>query len=142
MLKCTICGKEVEVEPKYCCNGKDCGCRGLPINEEVECEKCQSMILLVDDNKGIYSFDFLVNNYKIYAYKGDNQYQTLKDFLAENPDYSNFQLQNVFHPETEDYLENINHMQHTYPLYVKNDNGQYLRVEQLENGIFAYLEDQ
>ena len=28
---CLVCGKDVpDYKPEYCCNGTDCGCRGLP----------------------------------------------------------------------------------------------------------------
>jgi len=38
------CGTDIEVEddykPEYCCNGKDCGCLGLPINPAF-CDFCE-----------------------------------------------------------------------------------------------------
>lgn len=32
MEKCVVCGKPVpDYKPEYCCDGRECGCRGLPI---------------------------------------------------------------------------------------------------------------
>lgn len=37
--KCISCGEQLkDYNPEYCCNGQDCGCRGVPINAPV-CEK-------------------------------------------------------------------------------------------------------
>ena len=36
--ECEICSKEIQVE--YCCNGHNCGCRGMSINPPVCSEKC------------------------------------------------------------------------------------------------------
>lgn len=38
-MKCVGCG-EVEVgEPEYCCNGRECGCMGKPIDPPL-CDAC------------------------------------------------------------------------------------------------------
>ena len=41
-VRCVHCGDDfVSGEaPKYCCNGRDCGCYGQPIND-YECENCK-----------------------------------------------------------------------------------------------------
>ena len=32
-MNCLICGKPVpDYEPKYCCNGFECGCMGMPVD--------------------------------------------------------------------------------------------------------------
>ena len=40
---CYVCGKPVpDYEPQWCCNGSQCGCRGLPVEPPFcsgECEK-------------------------------------------------------------------------------------------------------
>jgi len=45
--ECVACGDDVEVvddyEPKYCCNDRDCGCGGYPVNP-VFCDKCDEKI--------------------------------------------------------------------------------------------------
>ncbi|MGE7545052.1 hypothetical protein [Sporosarcina newyorkensis] len=45
---CHACNKEIKVvadyEPEWCCDGRECGCRGLPINP-VFCDKCEKQIL-------------------------------------------------------------------------------------------------
>jgi len=38
--KCLICGGEVPYEPEYCCDGKDCGCYGMPIHPPICSDKC------------------------------------------------------------------------------------------------------
>ena len=37
---CEICGNKIDHPPQYCCNGFDCGCRGLPTGPPVCSEKC------------------------------------------------------------------------------------------------------
>jgi hypothetical protein len=41
-IKCGECGKTfMGPKPEFCCNGTDCGCRGLPIYpDSVFCESC------------------------------------------------------------------------------------------------------
>ena len=40
-MNCEICKKETDIEPKYCCSGKDCSCRGLSVNEgRILCQTC------------------------------------------------------------------------------------------------------
>jgi len=41
MYECLICSKPVpEYEPKFCCNGSDCGCMGVPTNPCVCSDEC------------------------------------------------------------------------------------------------------
>ena len=35
---CEICGKEIEVQ--MCCNGRDCGCMGKPVEPPVCSDEC------------------------------------------------------------------------------------------------------
>ncbi len=46
MNKCIICGINVkDYKPEYCCDGKECGCQGLPIEPPLcDNEKCQEKI--------------------------------------------------------------------------------------------------
>jgi len=37
--ECIVCGKLFLYTPEYCCNGRDCPCRGQAINEAV-CSDC------------------------------------------------------------------------------------------------------
>ena len=41
LVNCMSCGDEyLSEEPKYCCNGSDCGCMGMPIDPiicSIEC---------------------------------------------------------------------------------------------------------
>lgn len=51
--KCITCGKDIEVEDDYeyefCCEGRDCNCKGLPINPAF-CDECENKIFgKVDD---------------------------------------------------------------------------------------------
>ncbi len=43
---CIVCKEEVKnYKPKYCCNGQDCSCRGLPIEPPLcDNKKCQERI--------------------------------------------------------------------------------------------------
>ncbi len=43
--KCLICGGEVPYEPEMCCDGKDCGCRGLPIYPPICGDKCNEKFI-------------------------------------------------------------------------------------------------
>ena len=51
MLKCEICGKETDTYQVYCCNGLDCGCMGLPINESALCIDCEEIEIIGDENE-------------------------------------------------------------------------------------------
>ena len=44
--KCILCGKDVKnYKPEYCCNGKECGCMGLPIEPPLcDDKKCQEKV--------------------------------------------------------------------------------------------------
>ena len=46
MNKCIICGKKIlNYKPEYCCNDRECGCQGLPIEPPLcENKKCQDHI--------------------------------------------------------------------------------------------------
>lgn len=45
--KCDFCSKPIRVskdyEPEMCCNGRECGCFGMPINE-IFCTDCEKML--------------------------------------------------------------------------------------------------
>ena len=43
-MKCRECGVVDIPEPRYCCSGADCGCRGLPIDPPF-CYACWEKIL-------------------------------------------------------------------------------------------------
>ena len=39
--KCVVCGKEVKgYEAQFCCSGRECGCRGLPIEPPLCSKEC------------------------------------------------------------------------------------------------------
>lgn len=39
--KCIVCGTPMsDYKPEYCCNGSDCGCRGMPIEPPVCSKDC------------------------------------------------------------------------------------------------------
>jgi len=40
MSNCIICGKPLDYEPQYCCDGKDCGCMGGPVEPPVCSTAC------------------------------------------------------------------------------------------------------
>jgi len=41
MDKCIICAKDVpDYNPKYCCSGEECSCRGLPIEPPICSDIC------------------------------------------------------------------------------------------------------
>lgn len=46
MSICIVCKKEVKnYKPEYCCNEKDCGCMGLPIEPPLcDSKKCQEKV--------------------------------------------------------------------------------------------------
>ena len=41
---CLNCGTEIDYEPEYCCNGRECGCMGKPLEPPV-CEECWDMVM-------------------------------------------------------------------------------------------------
>lgn len=41
MCRCVVCKKEyADVEPQMCCNGRECGCMGLPIDPPLCSKEC------------------------------------------------------------------------------------------------------
>ncbi len=40
---CEICGKEIEIQ--MCCNGRECGCMGLPIEPPVCSDQCEQQYM-------------------------------------------------------------------------------------------------
>ncbi|MDD5650781.1 MAG: hypothetical protein PHF86_10275 [Candidatus Nanoarchaeia archaeon] len=45
MFKCLICGKPIkDYIPKYCCDGTDCGCYGLPIEPCICSDICEKAL--------------------------------------------------------------------------------------------------
>ncbi len=44
-MDCVICDKPLDYEPEYCCDGHDCGCRGLPIYPPVCSNACSDACL-------------------------------------------------------------------------------------------------
>jgi hypothetical protein len=52
--RCMICGKPVpDFEPTMCCDGRDCGCRGLPVEPCVCSDECSAAVY---EHNG-YEFD-------------------------------------------------------------------------------------
>lgn len=44
-MKCEICGVTTEIEPIMCCDGSECACMGLPVNEESAlCDDCRELV--------------------------------------------------------------------------------------------------
>lgn len=41
--RCMVCNAPIDYEPEYCCNGRDCGCYGRPINEPL-CDECDNRL--------------------------------------------------------------------------------------------------
>lgn len=57
-LTCMVCGETwMGEEPKMCCNGRECGCMGLPVDPVVCSEECY--------NKG------LTDGYNVNSSKND-----------------------------------------------------------------------
>ena len=43
---CEICRKPLlDYEPTYCCNGIDCGCKGLPVEPAICSERCWDVLI-------------------------------------------------------------------------------------------------
>lgn len=38
--KCIVCSKPIDYEPEYCCDGRFCGCMGMPIDPPVCSQEC------------------------------------------------------------------------------------------------------
>lgn len=44
-LTCMVCGKDfMGPEPVMCCSGKECGCKGMPVEPVVCSEECYEKI--------------------------------------------------------------------------------------------------
>ena len=54
-MECLICNKSVpDYEPKFCCNGYQCGCMGQPIEPCVCSEECyQKLFTTVRNTKTV-----------------------------------------------------------------------------------------
>lgn len=39
-IPCLNCGELIDYEPEYCCNGRECGCMGLPIEPPICSQEC------------------------------------------------------------------------------------------------------
>lgn len=45
-LTCMVCGEEYEgPEPEMCCDGRECGCMGMPIDPLVCSDECYGKLL-------------------------------------------------------------------------------------------------
>jgi len=45
-LNCMVCQKDFKgEEPEYCCNGRECGCMGMPIEPIVCSEECYNNLM-------------------------------------------------------------------------------------------------
>ena len=44
-VECMCCKEpmEIDYEPRMCCDGRDCGCYGLPI-DPILCDECDSKL--------------------------------------------------------------------------------------------------
>jgi hypothetical protein len=43
--KCIVCNTNMpDYEPEYCCNGRDCACRGLPIEPPICSTECWDVV--------------------------------------------------------------------------------------------------
>ena len=46
MYQCVVCGKEMpEYEPVYCCDGRECGCMGKPIEPPICNQECWNKLM-------------------------------------------------------------------------------------------------
>ena len=44
--QCVVCDKDVpDYEPVMCCNGRECGCYGLPVEPCVCSQKCWDVLI-------------------------------------------------------------------------------------------------
>ena len=44
LVTCLKCGTEIDYEPEYCCNGRECGCMGKPLEPPL-CEECWDIVM-------------------------------------------------------------------------------------------------
>jgi hypothetical protein len=94
--------------------------------------------LLVDCVHGINAWHNLASRYPLYVQpKHNGPFETFETWLQNNSDImEGATLQTVFHPDNEDYCENIEYMD-KLNLSVQNDSGSYWRIEQSEGDIWA-----
>jgi hypothetical protein len=71
-LQCMSCNKTyLGEEPKYCCNGKECGCMGMPIEPEVCSAHCYYNLLVSDYLIWININDKLQHQHYLYGKEHD-----------------------------------------------------------------------
>jgi len=42
--KCLKCDTPIDYKPEYCCDGRECGCMGKPLEIPL-CEKCEEELM-------------------------------------------------------------------------------------------------
>ena len=67
--RCGICGHTLNFEVKMCCDGKECGCMGLPIEPPICSQKCAD----------IFCADHIESRKLKYDYAWDDRREELRD---------------------------------------------------------------
>lgn len=90
-------------------------------------------ILLVDGHHGVYTYNELVQRFTVYVECHD-KYIQLASKLSLDPQWEGVDSSSVFHPDTEDWCENIDELE---PLFVKDEDGRPWRVESVDGDLYA-----
>lgn len=96
--------------------------------------------LLVDDHHGVYSYHVLAQQHPLYVNDGPltgYKYIDLATWLSRRADMDGETLETVFHPDNEEWSENVEYLEYHNILAVEGDNGEYWQVMSLDGGIFA-----
>jgi hypothetical protein len=96
-----------------------------------------AMEYLVNSQNGIYAWDVLLNNFKVYV--NDNKPHELKNWLMNNSDKMDGEtIKTLFHPDNEHYCENIEFLNcGAYYLSIIDKQGIHWTIDQIDGDIWA-----
>ena len=102
--------------------------------------KNEPMELLVDNHAGVYSYHNLAQQYPLYVTDEvitGYRYIDLATYLSRRADMEGETLETVFHPENEEWCENVEYLQSHNILAVQADNGDYWTVDAIDGDLWA-----
>ena len=100
----------------------------------------EPMELLVDNHAGVYSYHTLAQQYPLYVTDEvitGYRYIDLATYLDRRADMEGETIQTVFHPENEEWCENVEYLQSHNILAVQADNGDYWTVDAIDGDLWA-----
>lgn len=96
----------------------------------------EPMMLLVDSRHGVYTYDTLVKTYPLFMAE-DDKYIPLLDWMSSRADFDGETPETVFHPDTENWSENVDCIEYRNQLCIKTNAGEYWQVQSIDGDIWA-----